>query len=146
MSTDDYTSWMGQELKKLIDLLAKQTLQNNPNALNNQITEVQRGIEYATTNPGSIDELLLKIARQFVDSLQVYIRQMKKPNTGIPPGGQATILTGGGSFEPEEATRAPKPEKFNVDELKGALASRNKNKVEKKLKGSLDLLRDYEES
>lgn len=146
MSTDDYTSWMGQEIKKLIDLLAKRALQTNPSALNNQIAEVQRGIEYATTNPGSIDELLLKISRQFVDSLQVYIRQMKKPNTGIPPGGQATILTGGGSFEPEGATRAPKAEKFSVDELKGALASRKKDKVEKKLKGSLDLLRDYEES
>ena len=145
MSKEDYTNWMGQEVKKLIDLITKQNFQNNPESLHNQIAEIKRGVEYGTTNPGSIDELLLKIARQFVDSLQVYTRQMRKTDTGIPPEGQPTILSGGGSFEPEEATRAPKPEKFNVDELKGALATRKRDKVEKKLKGSLDLLREYEE-
>jgi hypothetical protein len=146
MSTEDYTDWMGQEVKKLIDLLTTRTLQNNPDALNNQIAEVQRGIEYGTTNPGSVDELLLKIGRQVVDSLRIYIRQMRKPDTGIPPGGQATILTGGVSYEPTQDNSAPKQDKFSVDELKGALASRKKDKVEKKLKGSLDLLREYEES
>ena len=146
MTIDDYTSWMGQEVKKIIDLITKNTLQNNPEALKNQIAEIQRGVEYGTTNPGSIDELLLKIARQLVDSLQIYTRQARKTTTGIPPGGQATILSGGGSFEPEETTKTPIQEKFSVDELKGALASRKKDKVEKKLKGSLDLLREYEES
>ncbi len=152
MSSDDYTEWFCEEIKKLIDLISKRALENNPDSLNQQIIEVKRGVDYGTNNPGSINDLLLKVGRQFIDSLQVYIRQMRKPNTGIPPGGQATILAGGGGRErlepydipPSEPTPAA-PSKFSVDELKGALATRKKDKVEKKMKGSLDLLREYDE-
>jgi hypothetical protein len=142
---EDYTGWMSQEIKKLIDLLANRALQNNPDELNKQIAEVQRGVEYGTNNPGSIDDLLLKVGRQFIDSLQVYIRRMRRPSTGIPPGGQATILSGGGAYDTPEANDTSS-DQFSVDELKGALASRKKEKIEKKMKGSLDLLKEYEES
>jgi hypothetical protein len=140
MSTQDYNPWMGQELKKLIDLVVNKAFKTNPEAINSQIAEIRRGLEYGLNNPGSLDELVMKIARNFVDSFQVYMRQAKRPSTGIPPGGQATILTGG-TFE---ETQAAQPDQFSVDELKGALASRKKQKVEKKMKGSMDLLKDYD--
>ncbi len=143
--SEDYTGWMAQEIKKLIDLLANRALQNNPDELNKQIAEVQRGIEYGIKNPGSIDDLLLKIGRQIIDSLQVYIRRLRRPSTGIPPGGQATILTGGGVYDTTEVNTT-ESDQFSVDELKGALASRKKEKLEKKMKGSLDLLKEYDES
>ena len=135
MSTDDYTNWLGQEMKKLIDLVTNQAFKNDQQGLNRQIIEIRRGINYGENNPGSIDELMMKIARNFTDSFEVYIRQMKRPHTGIPPGGQATALTG--SFEGSDDQ-----EPFSVDELKGALASRKKKSLESKMKGSMDLLKD----
>ncbi len=140
MSVQDYNPWMGQELKKLIDLVVNKAFKTNPEAINSQIAEIRRGLEYGLNNPGAIDDLVMKVARNFVDSFQVYMRQAKRPNTGIPPGGQATVLTGGTFEETPEA----EPDQFSVDELKGALASRKKQKVEKKMKGSMDLLKDYE--
>ena len=140
MSSQDYTAWMGQEMKKLIDLIINRSFQNDPESLNKQIAEIQRGLEYALNNPGAVDELVMKVARNFVDSFQVYFRQMKRPHSGIPPGGHATVLTGG-TLDSSEA----QPDQFSVDELKGALASRKKKKVESKMKGSMDLLKDYDE-
>lgn len=139
MSTD-YTSWIGQEIKKMIDLLTSRAYKSNPSAIDAQISEIQRGIEYGMNNPESMDPLVLKMARSFVDSIQIYLRQVRKPNTGIPPGGQATVLTGPSM----EETTAPEPSQFSVDELKGALATRKKKKVESKMKGSMDLLKDYD--
>lgn len=140
----DYTAWFGHELKKLIDLITKRTVQENPEIVKGQIAEIQRGVEYETNNPGSIDELLLKLGRNLIDSLQVYIRQMQpRTPSGIPPGGQPTILTGGGAVGP--STRTQSEESYSVDELKGALASRKKKNVETKMKGSLDLLKEYED-
>ncbi|MCK4847783.1 MAG: hypothetical protein KAT16_02025 [Candidatus Heimdallarchaeota archaeon] len=136
MSTD-YTSWIGQEIKKMIDLLTSRAYKSNPSAIEAQISEIQRGIEYGMNNPESIDPLVLKMARSFVDSIQIYLRQVRRPNTGIPPGGQATVLTGPTMEEPDDS-------QFSVDELKGALASRKKKKVESKMKGSMDLLKDYD--
>ncbi|MHA1213773.1 MAG: hypothetical protein ACTSR2_11970 [Candidatus Hodarchaeales archaeon] len=139
MASADYTPWLGQEMKKLIDLIASR---RTPEELAPQIAEIKRGVEYGTNNPGSIDELMLKSARQFVDSLEIYIRELKRKHHpgGIPPGGQATILAG--SFaSPEESNS----DQFSVDELKSALKSRKKKTVETKMKGSLDLLKDYDE-
>lgn len=135
MDTIDYTQWLGQELKKLIDLVTNQAFQNDPEGLNRQIAEIRRGIGYGENNPGSINELVMKIARNFIDSFEVYVRQMKRPHTGIPPGGQATALTG--TFDGSE-----EQEPFSVDELKGALKSRKKKSLESKMKGSMDLLKD----
>ena len=140
MSVQDYNPWMGQELKKLIDLVVNKAFKTDPDSINSQIAEIRRGLEYGLNNPGSIDDLVMKVARNFVDSFQVYLRQAKRPHTGIPPGGQATVLTGG-TFED---TSSAQPDQFSVDELKGALASRKKQKVEKKMKGSMDLLKDYD--
>jgi hypothetical protein len=142
-SPTDYTAWFCQEMKKLLDLIANRSYQTNPINVNSQIAEIQRGIDYGINNPGSIDDLLLKLGRNFVDSYQVYLRQMKaRTPSGIPPGGQATLLAGvGDASEPE-----PTSQQFSVDELKGALKSRKKEKVVSKMKGSLDLLKDYEES
>jgi hypothetical protein len=140
MSSQDYTGYMGQEMKKLIDLITNRSFQNDPESLNKQIAEIQRVLEYALNYPGSVDELVVKVARNFVDSFQVYFRQIKRPHSGIPPGGQATVLTGG-TLDTSEA----QPDQFSVDELKGALASRKKKKVESKMKGSMDLLKDYDE-
>ncbi|MFX0185169.1 MAG: hypothetical protein ACFE95_18975 [Candidatus Hodarchaeota archaeon] len=140
----DYTAWFGHELKKLIDLITERAVQENQEIVRGQIAEIQRGVEYGTNNPGSIDELLLKLGRSLVDSLQVYIRQMQpRTPSGIPPGGQPTILTGGGAVEPSNSTHSS--ESYSVDELKGALASRKKKAVETKMKGSLDLLKEYED-
>ena len=138
MSNNDYTAWIGQEVKKMVDLLTNQSYKSNPDAVSAQISEIQRGIEYGMNNPDSIDPLVIKMARSFVDSIQIYLRQINRPNTGIPPGGQATVLTGPTIEEPVE------PDQFSVDELKGALASRKKQKVESKMKGSMDLLKDYD--
>ncbi|MFX0013814.1 MAG: hypothetical protein ACFFB2_03540 [Promethearchaeota archaeon] len=136
-NSTDYTAWFNQEIKKLLDLIANRT---NPQELTNQINEIRRGVEYGTNNPGSIDDLLLKVGRNFIDSLQVYIRQMKPKSRDIPLGGQATFLAGMGGDQKHS------DEQFSVDELKGALASRKKEKVVKKMKGSLDLLKEYEDS
>ncbi len=140
MASQDYNPWMGQELKKLIDLIVNKAFKTNPQAIESQIAEIRRGLEYGLDNPGVLDDLVMKVARNFVDSFQVYLRQAKRPNTGIPPGGQATVLTGG-TFEDVPSAES---DQFSVDELKGALASRKKQKVEKKMKGSMDLLKDYE--
>ncbi|MHA1976481.1 MAG: hypothetical protein ACW98I_06270 [Candidatus Hodarchaeales archaeon] len=141
MASQDYNPWIGQEMKKLIDLIVNKAFQTNPDSINAQIEEIRRGLEYGLNNPGAIDDLVMKVARNFVDSFQVYMRQAKRPNTGIPPGGTATVLTGG-TFEDTPSTQT---DQFSVDELKGALASRKKQKVEKKMKGSMDLLKDYEQ-
>ncbi|MHA1443388.1 MAG: hypothetical protein ACTSR4_01365 [Candidatus Hodarchaeales archaeon] len=138
MSNNDYTAWIGQEVKKMVDLLTNQSYKSNPDVVSAQISEIQRGIEYGMNNPDSIDPLVIKMARSFVDSIQIYLHQIKRPNTGIPPGGQATVLTEPTIEEPVE------PSQFSVDELKGALASRKKQKVESKMKGSMDLLKDYD--
>ena len=140
MSTD-YTSWIGQEIKKMVDLLTSRTYKSNPNAVDGQISEIQRGIEYGMNNPEAIDPLVLKMARSFVDSIQIYLRQVRRPHTGIPPGGHATVLTGPSMDTKEEPTES---DQFSVDELKGALATRKKKKVESKMKGSMDLLKDYD--
>ena len=144
-SPTDYTAWFCQEMKKLLDLIADRSHQTNPISVNTQIAEIQRGIDYGINNPGSIDDLLLKLGRNIIDSFQVYLRQMKsKTPTGVPPGGQATLLAGVSgtpSTEPEHTSQ-----QFSVDELKGALKSRKKEKVVSKMKGSLDLLKDYDES
>lgn len=143
--SSDYTSWFCQEMKKLLDLIANRAYQTNPIDVNNQIAEIQRGVEYGTNNPGSIDDLLLKLGRNFIDSFQVYLRQRKtKSPTGIPPGGQATLLAGVGESPLSEAETAS--QQFSVDELKGALKTRKKEKVVKKMKGSLDLLKEYDDS
>ncbi|MFW9905270.1 MAG: hypothetical protein ACFFFH_13100 [Candidatus Thorarchaeota archaeon] len=143
-SSTDYTAWFCQEMKKLLDLIADRSHQRNPISLNTQIAEIQRGIEYGINNPGSIDELLLKLGRNFIDSYQVYLRQMKsKTPTGVPPGGQATLLAGVDSPSIESESTS---QQFSVDELKGALKSRKKEKVVSKMKGSLDLLKEYDES
>lgn len=143
-NTNDYTAWFCQEMKKLIDLIANQTYKINPQELNVQIQEIQRGVEYGNKNPGAIDDLLIKMGRNIVDSLQVYARQMRpKTPTGVPPGGKATVLAGVGGSQPSRGETFG--QKFNVDELKGALASRKKEKVVGKMKGSLDLLKDYED-
>lgn len=134
-NTPNYNPWFAEQLKNLIDLIANQSPQDQ---MNNQISEIQRGVEYGTNNPGSINDLLLKIGRNLIDSLQVYYRQQRQRSpTGVPPGGQATLL----------ATAGPQPtdQQFSVDELKGALASRKKEKVVKKMKGSLDLLKEFDE-
>jgi hypothetical protein len=139
----NYTLWYAQEMKKLIDLIAKKA---STEELKPQITEIHRGSEYATNYPGSIDELLLKLGRNLVDSLQVYLRQMRtKSKTGIPPGGQPTILTGGEAMDALEIPTDSNTD-FSVDELKGALANRKKKAVESKMKGSIDLLKEYDES
>jgi len=138
MSEQDYTAWLGQEVKKMIDLLTNRSYKSNPEAVNAQISEIQRGIEYGMNNPDAIDPLVMKMARSFVDSIQIYIRQIKRPNTGIPPGGQATVLTAPTMEEPVDSGQ------FSVDELKGALATRKKKKVESKMKGSMELLKDYD--
>ena len=143
-NTSDYTAWFCQEMKKLIDLIANRTYKINPQELNVQIQEIQRGVEYGNNNPGAIDDLLIKMGRNIVDSLQVYARQMRpKTPTGVPPGGTATVLAGVGASQPSEGEVFG--QKFSVDELKGALASRKKEKVVGKMKGSLDLLKEYED-
>ena len=138
MSEHDYTAWIGQEVKKMVDLLTSRSYKSNPETVNAQIGEIQRGIEYGMNNPESIDPLVIKMARSFVDSIQIYLRQTKRPNTGIPPGGQATVLTAPATEETADSSQ------FSVDELKGALATRKKKKVESKMKGSMDLLKDYD--
>ena len=138
MSGQDYTAWIGQEIKKMVDLLTNRSYKSNPDAVTAQISEIQRGIEYGMNNPQSIDPLVMKMARSFVDSIQIYLRQSRRQNTGIPPGGQATVLTGSAVEAPVDSGQ------FSVDELKGALASRKKKKVESKMKGSMDLLKDYD--
>jgi hypothetical protein len=138
MSEQDYTAWLGQEVKKMIDLLTNRSYKSNPEAVNAQIGEIQRGIEFGMNNPNSIDSLVMKMARNFVDSVQIYLRQIKRPNTGIPPGGQATVLSGPAMEAPVDSSQ------FSVDELKGALATRKKKNVESKMKGSMDLLKDYD--
>ncbi|MFX1282802.1 MAG: hypothetical protein ACFFB5_04070 [Promethearchaeota archaeon] len=141
----DYTAWFCQEMKKLLDLIANRAHQTNPAEVNNQVAEIQRGVEYGTNNPGSIDNLLLKLGRNFIDSFQVYLRQMKaRSPTGIPPGGQATLLAGVGDSPISDAGTTS--QQFSVDELKGALKSRKKEKIVKKMKGSLDLLKEYEDT
>ncbi|MHA2225204.1 MAG: hypothetical protein ACXAC8_08360 [Candidatus Hodarchaeales archaeon] len=147
-SSADYTAWFSSEIKKLIDLVANQASSTD---LKSQMGEIQRGVDYGMNNPNSINDLLLKLGRNFIDSLKVYQKQSQtRSHSGIPPGGQATILSGFGDIQPSSSS-SPSPssdgeDQFSVDELKGALATRKKEAVVKKMKGSLDLLKDYEES
>ncbi|UCE14852.1 MAG: hypothetical protein JSV04_06630 [Candidatus Heimdallarchaeota archaeon] len=137
-NTTNYNPWFAEQLKNLIELIANQSPQDQ---MNTQISEIQRGVEYGTNHPGSINDLLLKIGRNLIDSLQVYYRQQRQRSpTGVPPGGQATLLAG-----TEGELSGAASQQFSVDELKGALASRKKEKVVKKMKGSLDLLKEFDE-
>lgn len=160
--SDNYTLWMAQELKKLIDEIASGA---NPDSepFQKQVGEVQRGLDYGKNAPGSINDLLLRMSQNFIDSLRVHKKQRRRARPpGVPPGGQPTVLTGGGGaervsepppgFPVNPTTASPPPETstesgtFDVNELKGALETRKKKAVESKMKGSLDLLREYEET
>jgi hypothetical protein len=158
--SDNYTLWMAQELKKLIDQIASGENPDSESFLQ-QVGEVQRGLEYGRNAPGSINDLLLRMGQNFIDYLRVYKKQRRRARPpGVPPGGQPTILTGGGGpsttpppgFPTEGSTssdtlpgHSEETATFDVDELKGALESRKKKKVESNMKGSLDLLKDYDE-
>jgi len=157
--TENYTLWFAQELKKLIDLLAEG---KGIEHIETQLSEINRGIEYGTTVSGSIETLLLKMGQNIADSMRIHLRQQRRPGEsrfpgGIPPGGTPTILTGGGGRTDTtpppgfpgaapSGTNHEEPLTYSVDELKSALESRKKKSVESKMKGSLDLLKDYDET
>lgn len=156
--SDNYTLWMAQELKKLIDVIANGANPDSDQFIT-QLAEVRRGLEYGRKVPGSINDLLLRMGQNFIDYLRVYKKQQKRARPpGVPPGGRPTILTGGTPQGmpappgfPQSTTAEPlsvpseQNPTFDVEELKGALASRKKKKVESNMKGSLDLLKEYDE-
>ncbi|MHA2369791.1 MAG: hypothetical protein ACXADX_13315 [Candidatus Hodarchaeales archaeon] len=76
--------------------------------------EVERGIQHGEANPGQISSILLAMGRTAVDAL--------------------------GALEaPETPVAAPA---LDFSELSEAIVSRKKGRVEKKLRGSLDDLKD----
>ena len=134
----DYSQWFGQELKKLIDLISSGVISTDATPIHEQINQVERGIGYGINNKGAIDSLLLKLGQTMTDSLKIHLKKMGKRKPGVPIGGVPTFLAGS-TIVDENAGQ------FNVDELKGALKSRNKKKMEEKMKGSMNLLKEYDE-
>ena len=110
-----YDNWYVSNLKNLIHVVEAQ---GNVSEIQQVVSEIQRGISYATQNPGSINPLLIKMGEGLLGPV------IRRYNLGKP--------------------MAYKQSEINIDELKQALGNREKDKVIKKMSGSLKSLEEFE--
>ena len=83
-------------------------------SITNIIVEIEKGISYGKQTPGTMDSTLIAIAEGMLVPIKaVYSINIKQSSS------------------------------FDVSELQNALEDRKKDKVLKKMSGSLDLLKDF---
>ena len=111
----EYDSWF---ISKLDDLMNAVIL-NNRDSIIEAFNEVQRGIEYANTTHGSINNLLVRMGHGLIGPIIVEYKLEKKPT-------QPT-------------------QKVELDELKSVLKQKRQEKIVDKMTGSLTSLMDVEE-
>ena len=139
-SSTNYTPWFADILKNLIDCIVNQDY--NSDNYKNHYTEIKRGLDYSESNPGKIDPTLIKIGKLIFGSISaVQDTSYQQPTTFSAPPAQTFQQP---QAQPQAQT-FQKPASFEISELKQKLATRKKDKVEKKMRGSIDLLKDFEE-
>jgi hypothetical protein len=111
----EYDSWF---ITKLNDLMNAVILNDNQSIID-AFNEVQRGIEYANNNQGTIQDLLVRMGQGLIGPIIVQYK-LEKKDTG------------------------PK-EKIELDELKTVLKQKRQDKVVNKMTGSLTSLMDVED-
>lgn len=110
-----YDPWLVSKLKELLDIVLQDKISNMKENIVNYITEIEKGINYGKETPGSMDTTLIAIAEGMLSPLKaVYSSDIKQQSS------------------------------FDVSELQNALEDRRKDKVLKKMSGSLDLLKDFD--
>ena len=110
-----YDNWFSSNLNSLITTIEAQ---GNPSEIQPIVLEIQRGIKYASENPGSINPLLVRMGEGLLGPV---IRTYK--------------------FESDSDQKRAD---INITELKQALGNREKNKVMNKMSGSLKALEEFE--
>lgn len=111
----EYDSWF---LSKLTDLM-NAVVSANQNTIIEAYNEVQRGIEYANTNTGSIQDLLVRMGQGLIGPVIVQYK-LEKKSSG-------------------------KKEHFELSELQSVLKQKQHEKVVDKMTGSLTSLMDHED-
>ena len=111
-----YDNWFSVQLINLIQAIEGQ---KNVDEIKSIIDEIQRGLQYVSANPNSINSLLVRMGEGLIGPvLRTY------------------------HFDTESDK---KKEDINIDELKNALGQHQKNKVINKMSGSLSSLKSLEE-
>ncbi|MHA2362446.1 MAG: hypothetical protein ACXAC7_00715 [Candidatus Hodarchaeales archaeon] len=112
----DYDNWFANELCAVIQAVESQNRQN----ILTKVAEVRRGIDYASQTPGSITDILIRMAQGLIGPIIVDygLDRDKKPKH--------------------------QEQQVNVDELKAAITQRKKEKVVNKMAGSLSELSDFD--
>ena len=113
-SMADYDAWFSSKMIELVNA----ALIGDVSQIMSAYNEVERGISYSNSTPGSITDLLVRMALGLIGPIKVTYRLEKKQ---------------------ERASAA------DMNELKTALEQRKKDKVVSKMSGSLTTLKDYEE-
>lgn len=111
----EYNSWFITKLNDLMNAVVLEDRQTIIDAFN----EVQRGIEYANNNQGTITDLLLRMGQGLIGPVIVQYRLEKKDSV-------------------------PK-ERVELDELKTVLKQKRQDKVVNKMTGSVTSLMDVED-
>ncbi len=117
MSSSNYDNWFSLQLINLIQAIESQ---KGPTDIKVIIDEINRGLEYVSANPNSINSLLVRMAEGLIGPvLRTY------------------------HFD-KEAKNQPASD-INIDELKTALGKHQKDKVINKLSGSLSQLSELDD-
>ena len=110
-----YDPWLAQKLKELIDLILQDKTSDMKVNIINNISEIEKGLNYGKQTPGTMDTTLIAIAEGMLGPIKaIYSHDIKEKSS------------------------------FDVSELQNALEDRRKDKVLKKMSGSLDLLKDFD--
>lgn len=132
MNKAQYDEWMSLQLQDLIH-----TLVAGDKDLSVVLEQVKRGIEYGEQHPDEMSRILIDIGRSIYRSVEEHLKSTQAPQTAPSPifdiPGQEVI----------KSTDIPGSAGLDVSELKVALQSRKKKKVQDKMMGSLDSLKDF---
>ena len=115
----DYDAWFAAKLTELLNNVFTQRTREEIELAYN---EIERGIEYAKNNPGSIEEILIRMAMGMIAPVKVKYKL-----------GSTNILAQQQTIDSAE-----------LDELKSALSQRKKSQLVNKMTGSLSALKDLE--
>lgn len=110
-----YDSWLTEQVYYLIQAIQSGS---SPDQIATYVAEIQRGIYYAGQNPGQIMPLLVRMAEGIIGPVIVDYGLQKKSSSG--------------------------QEGINVDELKEALGQHKKDKVMRRMSGSLRSLEEFD--
>ncbi|MHA1166356.1 MAG: hypothetical protein ACTSP4_03870 [Candidatus Hodarchaeales archaeon] len=132
MNKAQYDEWMSLQIQDLVH-----TLVAGDKDLSSVLEQVKRGIDYGEQHPDEMSRILIDIGRSVYRTVKEYISSTQAPQTPQSPifniPGQEVI----------KSVDMPGDAGLDVNELKNALQSRKKKKVQDKMMGSLDSLKDF---